>query len=208
MILVGRNLSPYTRRVAVSLDLMEMPFERHELATATDVEAIKGYNPLGRVPALKLPDGEVLIESAAILDHLDELAGPGLRLTPAAGPSRRAVMRLCAFATGAMDKAVLGYYEETRRPEALRWSDHAARLDDQVRAGLQELETAAAATDTEWLVDGRLSQADVTATVALDFVHAVRPGLVPKNDMPALHTLAARCNALPSFAKTRPHVPA
>ncbi|EKV31280.1 hypothetical protein C882_3653 [Caenispirillum salinarum AK4] len=207
MILVGRNLSPYTRRVAVSLDLMEMPFERRELATATDVEAIKGYNPLGRVPALELPDGEVLIESAAILDHLDEMAGPGLRLTPVAGPARRAVMRLCAFATGAMDKAVQAYYEETRRPEDVRWPAYAARGDDQVRAGLSELEKAArTAADggSDWLVGDRLTQADVTATVTLDFVNTVRPGLMTDGDMPALHALAERCNALPPFAKTRP----
>lgn len=210
MILVGRNLSPFTRRVAISLDLMEMPFERQELATATDVEAIQGFNPLGRVPALKLPDGEVLIDSSAILDHLDELAGPGLRLTPASGPARRAVMRLCAFATGTMEKAVQSYYEETRRPEDVRWPAYAARSDEQVRAGLDQLEAAATqAADGKkagesWLVGNRISQADVSATVTLDFVKTVRPGLVSNNELPALHALAAQCNALPPFAKTRP----
>ena len=33
------------------------------------------FSPIGRMPALILTSGEVLIESAAILDYLDEIAG-------------------------------------------------------------------------------------------------------------------------------------
>lgn len=205
MILVGRNLSPYTRRVAISLDLMEMPFERREYATATDVEQIRAINPMGRVPALVLDDGEVLVESGAILDHLDEMAGPGLRLTPAGGADRRQVLKLSAYATGAMDKAVVAYYEETRRPEDKQWPDYADRADAQVLAALEVLDAACLAAGGDGpVVGGRLSQADVSATVALDFVRRVRPGLVAADAVPALQALAERCNALPSFAKTRP----
>lgn len=205
MILVGRNLSPYTRRVAVSLDLMEMPFERRELATATDQDLIRAVNPLGRVPALILDDGEVLIESWAILDHLDEMAGPGLRLTPATGTLRRRVQSLTAFATGAMDKGVVAYYETARRPEQYRWDDYQQRADAAIRSALDVLDAAALAAGTgEWLVQGRLSQADVSAVIALDFIRTVRPGLAPDEDVPALAALAARANGLPQFAKTRP----
>ena len=36
----------------------------------------RAFNPLRRVPTLVLDGGEVLIESTAILDYLDELVGP------------------------------------------------------------------------------------------------------------------------------------
>jgi|HubBroStandDraft_3_1064219.scaffolds.fasta_scaffold1031947_2 glutathione S-transferase len=38
-------------------------------------------------------------QSAAILDHLDALAGPGRALIARAGEERRAVLKLCALAT-------------------------------------------------------------------------------------------------------------
>ena len=44
---------------------------------------MRGHNPLGRIPALVLDDGETLIDSGAIVDHLDETYG-GERPTDAA----------------------------------------------------------------------------------------------------------------------------
>ncbi|SOD96775.1 glutathione S-transferase family protein [Caenispirillum bisanense] len=210
MILIGRNLSPFTRRVAISLHLLDMPFERRELATATQVEEIRAYNPLARVPALVLDDGEILVDSSAILDHLDEVAGPDRRLTPAAGAARRTVNRLVAFALGAMEKGVTAYYELNRRPADVQWPEGAARADVQVRGGLDQLEAAAQAADTAsggWLVGDRIGQADISAVVALDFIRAVRPGLLADGELPALDALARRCAALPAFAATVPQTP-
>ena len=50
-----------------------------------DKAELAKFNPIARVPALQLADGEMLIDSAAILDYLDGLAGPERALTPAAG---------------------------------------------------------------------------------------------------------------------------
>ena len=47
-----------------------------------DFELIRQFDPLGRVPALVLADGESLIDSAAILDFLDDLVGPERALLP------------------------------------------------------------------------------------------------------------------------------
>lgn len=208
MILVGRNLSPFTRRVAISLHLLDLPFERRELATATQMDEIRAYNPLGRVPALVLDDGEVLIDSTAILDHLDETAPPDRRLTPAAGADRRRVNRLVAFALGAMEKGIVAYYETARRPADVQWPQWSRMADAQVLAGLQQLDTAARDAGEGWLVGGRLSQADVSAVVALDFIRTVRPALLPAGALPHLTALGLRCDTLPAFAATRPQLPA
>jgi len=40
-----------------------------------------------------LDEGEVLMDSTAILDHLDEVAGPGRALLPGSGRERRWLRR-------------------------------------------------------------------------------------------------------------------
>jgi glutathione S-transferase len=82
MILIGQFDSPFVRRVGIALRLYDLPFEHRPWSTFGDADKIAPYNPLRRVPTLLLDDGEVLIESTAILDHLDEKVGP----SRAAGP--------------------------------------------------------------------------------------------------------------------------
>ncbi|MFO1072010.1 MAG: glutathione S-transferase N-terminal domain-containing protein [Geminicoccaceae bacterium] len=50
-----------------------------------DAAAMRAHNPLGQVPALVLDCGETLIDSAAILDWLDDKVGPERALVPAHG---------------------------------------------------------------------------------------------------------------------------
>jgi glutathione S-transferase len=54
MILVGQYDSPFVRRVAVTMNLYAMPFERRILSVFTDFEAMLQLNPLGKVPVLQL----------------------------------------------------------------------------------------------------------------------------------------------------------
>lgn len=59
-----------------------MPYERIWVSREpADVEKLKRLNATGKVPALKLPDGSVMIESAAMLIYLAQQA-PG-KLGPA-----------------------------------------------------------------------------------------------------------------------------
>ena len=85
MILVGQLDSPFVRRVAATLSHYEMTFDRHVLSVFGDRDEVLRLNPLGKVPALIIDEGETLVDSAMIIDYLDELAGPARRLTPAAG---------------------------------------------------------------------------------------------------------------------------
>ena len=66
MLLIGMFDSPFVRRVAVSMQLLKIPFEHADWSVGRDFERIRQYSPLGRVPALVLDDGEVLSESASI----------------------------------------------------------------------------------------------------------------------------------------------
>ena len=113
--LIGHYDSPFVRRVGVSLHVLGMPFERELLSVFGDAEAMRAFNPLVRVPALVLDDGECLIDSAAILDHLDEIVGPERALLPARGKARRDALQTMALATGIGDKAIAIAYER-RKP--------------------------------------------------------------------------------------------
>jgi glutathione S-transferase len=75
MFLIGQYDSPFVRRTAIALRLYGLPFEHRPWSTFGDADKIAPYNPLLRVPVLVLDDGEALIDSAAILDHLDETVG-------------------------------------------------------------------------------------------------------------------------------------
>src|SRR5580700_10442321 len=89
MILIGQYDSPFVRRVAIALKLYELPYEHWPWSTFGDADKLATYNPLRRVPTLVLHSGEVLIESMAILDYLDEWVGPGKAMIAARGPDRR-----------------------------------------------------------------------------------------------------------------------
>lgn len=197
MQLVGRTLSPFVRRVAVTLSVYGMPYESLALSTVTDGAAIRGYNPVGRVPSLILDGGEVLIDSSAIIDHLDEQAGAAA-LIPRAGAERRQVLRVVQIALGTVEKSVAAYYEGQRRPEGLVWADGLANLEAQARAGYAALEEMLTG---DFLCLGRLTQADVTALCGHDFVARVMPGLI-EGHFPRLSALAARLNADPRIGGT------
>src|SRR5262249_48610367 len=111
VILIGQYDSPFVRRVAIALRLYAMAYEHRPWSVFGDADKIAAYNPLRRVPTLILDDGEVLIESAAILDWLDEQAGPDKALMPEDGVPRRAALKVCALTTGLAEKAVSLVYE-------------------------------------------------------------------------------------------------
>ncbi len=199
--LIGHYDSPFVRRVGVSLHILGMPFERQLLSVFSNADELRAYNPVGRVPALVLEDGEVLVDSAAILDHLDQVAGPQRALVPSDPAERRRVLQIVALLTGIGEKSVAGFYERTRRPAELIHAPWAEHLDSQVTGGLAAIDGRAR---EPFLAGDRLTQADVTAVAVLDFVRSVEPNLAPPGRYHRLDAVYERCYRLPAFAETRP----
>ncbi len=54
-------------------------------------------NPLGQIPALALPDGQIMTESAAMLLHLDDAYPDSGLLPPTADPARAKALRWLIF---------------------------------------------------------------------------------------------------------------
>jgi glutathione S-transferase len=203
MILIGMFDSPFVRRVAVSLKFLNLNFEHRDWSVGRDFERIRAYNPLGRVPTLVLDDGEVLLESGAILDHLDELVGPERALLPRFGAPRRRALRLMAIATGAADKGALQVYERVFRPYEKRHEPWLERLRAQTEGALAELERCCALRPGQWLVGEQLTQADITVCCAVTFLDAAVSLAATPERYPSLRALVARCEAQPQFAQTR-----
>ena len=103
MILIGRYLSPFVRRVGVTLNWLEIPFEHLSLSPGTDGAKVRPYNPMNKVPAVVLDSGEILIDSALILDSLLETT-PGQTLLPASGLARRDVLQRSGIMTSALER--------------------------------------------------------------------------------------------------------
>lgn len=196
MILIGQLDSPFVRRVAVTLNLYGLAFERQVLSVYSDLEALLAVNPLGKVPALELDDGETLVDSQAILDHLDEVAGPKQALTPPRGAARRHVLRRVTVALGLAEKAVALRGELFRRAPGTTDPAWTVRLEQQVCSSLAWLE---AQMSVPWFSGSRMMQDDVTAAIAHTFLVNKLPELMAGQSCPRLARLAAACEDLPAF---------
>ncbi len=195
MILVGQYDSPFVRRVAVSLKVLGFAYEHDTRSVFGDFDSMRETNPLGRIPSLILDDGTVLIDSAAILDHLDETVGPERALVPSHGQSRREALQLIALATGAIDKIGAATYERLVRPSAHRWPDWIERCLTQ---GLGAL----AVLDKRIRVNGPMDQAQITTGCLLGYIRLSDPGLMPTGRYPTLDRLLSQLDTLPAFAAT------
>jgi glutathione S-transferase len=201
VILVGQYDSPFVRRVGVTLHLYEIPFTRNAISVFSDADEMTQINPLVRIPSLILDSGETLIDSAAILDALDEIAGPGRALFPASGAIRRRALKATAMATGAMDKAGAWVYERHFHPPGHRSEIMLARYEHQISGALSWL-------DTE-IHDGRLcgsslSQADISAACLVFYLRLRVVPAFPEGKYPRLAALCDALEATDAFVATRP----
>jgi glutathione S-transferase len=197
MILVGQYDSPYTRRVAISLMVLGIPYEHDTRSVFGDFESMLQTNPLGRIPSLVLDDGTVLIDSAAILDWIDESVGAARALLPPSGIARREALQRIALANGAVDKIGGGAnYERLIRPERYRWPEWIARTTTQGLGAVAALERL------DWPHDAALDQARITTGCALDYIRVTAPDLMPDGRYPKLDALWRSLATRPEFRVT------
>jgi GST-like protein len=101
--------------VQVALEEIGAPFECVWIGRdPAEVARYKEVNPTGRVPALALPDGTVMFESAAILIHL-ALVNPRAALAPQAATTLHAAfLQWMVFLSANVYEAVLRIYYSDR----------------------------------------------------------------------------------------------
>jgi glutathione S-transferase len=103
--------------LAVQMVLEEsgVPYEITWLSKdAADVAALRKVNPSGKIPALMLPDGTVMSESAAMLIHLAGV-NPARPLAPAVGSAQHArFLQWMVFLSANMYEALLRHFYAER----------------------------------------------------------------------------------------------
>jgi glutathione S-transferase len=196
MRLIGTYLSPYARRVAAALISRGLPFEHEPVNGYREFEVASRYNPVAKVPSLVLDDGEVLIDSAAILDYLNELT-PSAPLIPAGSTARRTTLKLAAIGYGVCEQATNLSFRggDVAESESKRWRA-------QIFGGLRALDDGA--RDGGPLRATPLDAATITAIVALEYLGRTNPDLQVLPQIPALAELAAEHREAAPFALTRP----
>ncbi len=196
MFLIGQYDSPFVRRVAIAATLYGIAFEHRPWSTFGDGDQIAPFNPLRRVPTLVLDNNQVLIDSAYILDWLDEQAGDKA-LIDRSGPERLKAFYYIALTTGFSDKCVALYYEKVLHDVTSDiWLN---RCQTQVAAVLQVLEAIRAGARTEWLMGDRMLHPDIALGCSIRHARDAHGDAIDWSPYPALLAHSAKCEALPVF---------
>ena len=115
MKLIGMLDSPYVRRVAISLQLLDLPFEHQSLSVFRGFEEFSRTNPVVKAPTLVCDDGTVLMDSTLILQYAEALSHPR-SLLPTEPAALAQALRATGLALAACEKAVQIVYERGLRP--------------------------------------------------------------------------------------------
>lgn len=128
MILRSTPTSPFARKIRMAILHLKLA-DKIETVTADPMnpdDVLRRDNPLGKIPALVLPEGRTIYDSRVILEFLDHQAGGGI-IIPDGWPARLDVLTTQALCDGIMDAAILIIYEARHRPAEIHhtpWLDY------------------------------------------------------------------------------------
>jgi glutathione S-transferase len=197
MRLIGMLDSPYVRRSAIALRLLEIPFEHDPLSVFSTFEQFSRINPVVKAPTLVCDDGTVLMDSGLVIDHAEALAGRSL--WPADLASRTRALRVTGLALAACEKIMQIVYEHQLRPSVhAPWLE---RVNKQMLAALTALD-AELARHPPAADEKALTHAGLGAAIAWRFMQIKLQTPVPDAACPALAAFSARVEALPAFSGT------
>jgi len=142
LVLRSNPASPFVRKVRIVASLLGLD-DRIEISaadTSDPADSLRAQNPLGKIPALVLEDGEVLYDSAVIVEYLDWLAGGGKVIPPEPAMRFRSLTRQ-ALGDGICEAAVLLRYEALWRVPERRSETWMAHQSDKIARALAGSET-------------------------------------------------------------------
>ncbi|MFO7177197.1 MAG: maleylacetoacetate isomerase [Pseudomonadota bacterium] len=195
-----RSSCSYRVRIALNLKGIEVEHVPVHLVRGGGEQFAPEFvtkNPMAQVPLLELDSGEVLAQSVAIVEYLEETV-PTPALLPRDPYQRARVRALVEMVNSGIQplQNSLVLKELTKRNvDSTDW----ARLF--VRRGLEALEHTAAGTAGRYLVGDALTLADVYLVPQLYNARRFGVDLAP---FPTLLRVEAACLSLPAFDRARP----
>ncbi|MBB3214571.1 glutathione S-transferase [Herbaspirillum sp. Sphag1AN] len=198
MQLIGMLDSPYVRRVAISLQLLGLPFTHESVSVFRGFDRFRSINPVVKAPSLICEDGSVLMDSILILEYAEAHADKTRSLVPADLPGLRHSLYLIGLAMAANEKSVQIVYEQKLRPADKLHQPWLSRITGQLSAAYDALEVEFAKR-RETVTSENIDQATVSTAVAWNFTREMLPELVSEQTYPALAALSKVAEALPEF---------
>ena len=204
MRLIGMLDSPYVRRVAISLQLLDVPFEHESVSVFRQFDAFAAINPVVKAPSLVCDDGEVLMDSTLIIDYAEALAAGRRSLMPAEAGPRQHALRVIGLALAACEKSVQIIYEQALRPAEKQHAPWVDRVTGQMLAALDALEVELVRRPLATAA-GTIGQDAVTSAVVWQFIQlmSIAP-IAPPARFPALSALGESAETLVPF-RAAPH---
>ncbi len=202
MQLIGMLDSAYVRRVAITMQLLGIPYEHRSISVFSTYAQFRAISPVVKAPTLVCDDGLQLLESTLIIDYLETLAGRSLM--PSEPAARRRDLRLIGLALAACEKTVQGVHEKRLRPADKQYEPWSRRISEQLVAALTALEEMLEEEPLEATAQDRMRQAGVTVAVTWRFTQILAPELVIPAAFPALAAYSARAEQLPAFIAVPP----
>ena len=199
MKLIFSPASPFVRKVRVMVHeagLLERVVDVAVNTTALDTDpAARGANPLGKIPALILDNGQAIFDSRVICRYLDDLSCAGLY------PEDRLwdVLTLEALADGIMESAVLMVYEARLRSEEQRSAQWVKAQWGKITNALDSLESNGFPT-----IEGELNFGQLALACALGYLDFRHDALAWRDGRPALSSWYSELQHRTSLKNTIP----
>lgn len=198
MQLIGMLDSPYVRRVAICLKLLEIEFEHRAISVFSSFDRFKAINPVVKAPTLVLADGQILMDSSLILEYAAGIAPSGRALLPNQGAARLNALQLNGLALAACEKTVQIVYEQQLRPQEKQYQPWLDRVQGQLLAAYAELEKQL----LQSAASPFMGSAEVSVAVAWSFTQLMLPGQISDEQHPTLAAFAAQAEQHPAFIST------
>jgi glutathione S-transferase len=203
MRLIGMLDSPYVRRVAISLEVLDLPFRHESVSVFSTFDKFQAINPVVKAPTLVCDDGECIMDSSLILQFVE--AGAGRSLWSIDPAELQHEFRAVSLALAACEKSVQIVYERNLRPKESQYEPWVVRVTGQLLAAYaaleQELERRPGA------FSGALNQAVISSAIAWQFTQSMLASVVTAANYPRLAALSERIEQTAAFRKYPPDGP-
>src|SRR3989338_8837237 len=187
--------SPYARKVRIMAIEKQIFLELMEEDLTNKSSRLLGVNPLGKIPALLLDNGETLVDSPVICEYLESVKEQPVFI-PKDKKERFKILCWEAIADGMMDAAVTGYMEKIRHPEIFN-APLVKNQEDTIARGLDFFEK-------HWKELEQLSLASIAVTSAIGYINFRLPHAGPQMKHPKLAKWFDEFSKRPSLAATKP----
>jgi glutathione S-transferase len=129
--LIGSNTSPYVRKARLVLLEKNIPHTYVVDPPSDPNSEVYRVNPLGRIPALILDDGECIFDSVVIAEYADTINDSPVLIPRHDALARMRVKRWEALADGIMDSAIV-VRNEVLRPQVMQLAATLALHNDAI----------------------------------------------------------------------------